>query len=325
MRSYPLTAPALRRLAAGFAAAALIGLTACTPGAAEPAAGTSESPSGVTDLSAQAQLKPTFTADETLRALLPERLRSSGVVRTATSVGLPPINFPGGSSTEVKGLNADLVAAVEQLLGVRFQSENYPSTAAQLLALDSKRIDLTTSTNGDTKARQEKYDFVDILLSRNVLMVKVGNPAGLTSAADVCGRRFGEVKGSFSVLPTLRDVCQKAGRPEPEVSSFEDIPSMQLALASGRIDTYVGSDFNVVWDKSQGKAVDSVALPEAGTLVLGWTVRKGDEGLRDAVLGALRKLHEDGYYAEAFDRWGLSSNRLDPGVNIGAQGTGFNG
>ncbi|TWH70576.1 polar amino acid transport system substrate-binding protein [Micromonospora olivasterospora] len=156
-------------------------------------------------------------------------------------------------------------------------------------------------------------------------MVKAGNPAGLKAAEDVCGRRFGEVKGSFSVLPKLQEVCRKAGRSNPEVSSFEDIPSMQLALVSGRIDTYVGSDFNVVWDKSQGKPVDSVALPEAGTLVLGWTVPKGNDGLRDAVLGALRELQKDGYYAEAFARWGVSDNRLDPGVNIGAQGTGFDG
>ncbi|GAA2709700.1 transporter substrate-binding domain-containing protein [Micromonospora olivasterospora] len=158
-----------------------------------------------------------------------------------------------------------------------------------------------------------------------MLMVKAGNPAGLKAAEDVCGRRFGEVKGSFSVLPKLQEVCRKAGRSNPEVSSFEDIPSMQLALVSGRIDTYVGSDFNVVWDKSQGKPVDSVALPEAGTLVLGWTVPKGNDGLRDAVLGALRELQKDGYYAEAFARWGVSDNRLDPGVNIGAQGTGFDG
>ncbi|RJQ83986.1 transporter substrate-binding domain-containing protein [Amycolatopsis panacis] len=315
------TFPRSRRFAAGLASLVLFGLAGC--GSGEEA--TTAAPAGVTDLSQQAQLQPSFSPDDALRALLPQAVRDSGVVKTATSVGLPPINFPGATAAEVKGLNADLTSAVAQLLGVKFSSEIYPSTAAQLLALDSGRIDLTTSTNGDTKARQAKYDFIDTTLSRNVLMIKSGNPAKIASATDVCGKKFGEVKGSTSVLPKLQKVCQGAGRPAPELSSFDDIPSMQLALISGRIDTYVGSDFNVVWDKSRGKPVDSVALPEAGTLVLGWTLPKGHDGLRDAVLGALQKVRQNGYYAQVFQRWGVAGNLLDPGVNIGAKGTGFGG
>ncbi|MEU6726384.1 transporter substrate-binding domain-containing protein [Nonomuraea wenchangensis] len=321
--------PVTRRLTIGLASLGLAALTACGSGGTTtdagqtPVNGTTPSAGQATNLADQAQLTPTYTADDELRAKLPKNVRDSGVVRTATSVGLPPVNFPGESADEVKGLNADLISAVEQILGVKFESQNYPSTAAQLLALDSKRIDLTTSTNGDTKERQAKYDFIDTLLSRNVLMVKKGNPAAPKSAADVCGKRFGEVKGSTSLLPVLQGVCQKAGREDPVLSSFDDIPSMQLALVSGRIDTYVGSDFNVVWDQSQGKPVDAVQLPEAGTLVLGWTVPKGADGLRDAVLGALRKLEADGYYEQAFARWGLADNKIEPAVNAGHLGTGF--
>ncbi|MEU9886256.1 transporter substrate-binding domain-containing protein [Sphaerisporangium sp. NPDC051011] len=332
MRSSMSVTPRVRRrLIIGLVSFGLAGLTACgssetSVNAGQTGAGKAATPSSqTTSLATQAQLTPHYTPADDLRAKLPKSVLDSGVVRTATSVGLPPINFPGENSNEVKGLNADLVNAVEQLLGVRFESQNYPSTAAQLLALDSKRIDLTTSTNGDTKERQTKYDFIDTLLSRNVLMVKRGNPAAIASAADVCGKRFGEVKGSFSVLAILQGVCRKGGKADPVLSSFEDIPSMQLALVSGRIDTYVGSDFNVVWDQSQGKPVDAVQLPEAGTLVLGWTVPKGADGLRDAVLGALRKLHADGYYDKAFAHWGLSGNELEPGVNIGHLGTGFGG
>ncbi|GAA2709697.1 hypothetical protein ACFY2R_23525 [Micromonospora olivasterospora] len=156
MGSYIFLTPRLgRRLATGFVSAALLGLTACGGSPGGPAASPGTARTGTVDLSAQAQLQPSFPADELLRALLPQSVRDSGVVRTATSVGLPPVNFPGASSTEVKGLNADLIRAVEQLLAVRFQSENYASTASQLLALDSRRIDLTTSTNGDTRASGE--------------------------------------------------------------------------------------------------------------------------------------------------------------------------
>ncbi|MCR1785830.1 transporter substrate-binding domain-containing protein [Nocardioides carbamazepini] len=323
------TAPWSRRSARlGVAVAAVValslGLSACgsddAGGAGSPPSGASE---GTTDLATQPQLVPDFEPDAELVALLPQEIRDAGSVATATSVGLAPINFPGADGDEVKGLNADLIAAVEQLLGLEFDSEIYPSTAAQLLALDSGRVALTTSTNGDTAERQQKYDFVDTLISGNVLLVAAGNPQHIEAATDVCGRAFGEVKGSFSLLSVIQEVCADAGLDEPELSTFDDVPAMQLALTSGRIDTYIGSDFSVVWDQSQGQRVEAVELPEAGDLVLGWTLLKGNDGLRDAVAGALQRLVEDGYYDEAFERWGLTPNKIAPGVNVGDQASGF--
>jgi len=319
--SIPLSYRTSLRL--GVAVVALsLGLSGCGSGD-EKAAGSPSRGDGATDLATQAQLTPDFETDPELVALLPQEIRDAGRIATATSVGLAPINFPGTDGDEVKGLNADLIAAVEQLLGLEFDSENYPSTAAQLLALDSGRVALTTSTNGDTAERQQKYDFIDTLISGNVLLVATGNPQDIKAAADVCGKRFGEVKGSFSLLSLIQEVCAEAGLDEPELSTFDDVPAMQLALTSGRIDTYIGSDFSVVWDQSQGQRVEAVELPEAGDLVLGWTLPKGNDGLRDAVVGALQRLVDDGYYDEAFDRWGLTPNKIAPGVNVGDQASGF--
>lgn len=311
------------RFAAVLAVPVMVVTAAC--GSSDTAASEQSANGGahVPNLADQAQLRPGFAQDDALRALLPDNIRSSGVIRTATSVGLAPLNFPGKTTSEVRGLNPDLVSAVEQLLGVTFESEVFSNTAGQLLALDSGRVQLTTSTNGDTRERQAKYDFIDYVLSTNPLIVKKGNPQSIGSATDVCGKKFGEVKGSTSVLPKLDQACVAAGRPAPSLLAFDDIPTMQLALTSGRIDTYVGSDFTVVWDKSQGVPVEAVPFAEGGSLVLGWTVTKDQPGLRDAIVGALRKLNESRYYADVFDHWGVSAQKLDPGVNVGSVGANF--
>ena len=289
----------------------------------EPANGPAGPETTAVNLVDQEQLEANFEVDDALRALLPDDVRSSGIIRTGTSVGLPPLNFPGSDTSQVRGLNPDLVAGVEQILGVRFESEVYPNTAGQLVALDSGRIQLTTSTNGDTRFRQEKYDFIDYALSTNPLIVKKGNPKAIVTGADVCGLNFGEVKGSTSILPALEQTCTEAGKSNPSLLTFDDIPTMQLALTSGRIDSYVGSDFTVVWDQARGVPIEAVPFDEGGSLVLGWTVTKSEPGIRDAVVGALQKLDEDGYYSSAFERWGVTGQKLDPAVNAGAVAANF--
>jgi polar amino acid transport system substrate-binding protein len=269
-----------------------------------------------TDLTKQTQLTPSFSVNEAARALLPEDIRNAGKMPVAMAVGIAPINFPGSTPEEVRGLTPDLVSAFEQILGVDFETTVFPNTAAQLLAIDSGQVKLTVSTNGDTVERQKKYDFVDYIVSKNSIVVAKGNPAGIKAAIDLCGRAYGEVKGAFSVLPAINAVCEKEGKPTPVLSSFDDAPSMMLALMSRRIDAYAGSTFNTIYQQSQGAQVEDLPLPEAGTLLLGMTVGKDNKAITDAVDAALKVMVADGYYKKALDHWGLGDFAIEPGVNL---------
>jgi len=301
----------LRRSVQGLASAAAVAALSLAVLVA-PAA----SAEGLTDLTKQTQLTPSFKVDDKARALLPEDVRTSGKMPVAMAVGIAPINFPGNTSAEVRGLTPDLVSALEQILGVTFETNVFPSTAAQLLALDSGQVKLTVSTNGDTPERQKKYDFVDYIVSRNSIVVAKGNPAGIAAAKDLCGKAYGEVKGAFSVLPAIAAVCEREKLPAPNLSSFDDAPSMMLALMSRRIDAYAGSTFNTIFQQSQGAQVEDVPLPEAGTLLLGMTVAKQNGGITQAVDAALKVMVADGYYKKALEHWGLGDFAIEPGVNL---------
>lgn len=302
-----------------------LSVTACA--SAGTGQSTSPSPSGsssaMPDFANLPTLKPDFGVDAALQAQLPAAIRSAGKVDIGMSVGLAPINFPGSTPETVRGLNDDLATGLETLFGITFSRHVFPSTASQLLAVQSQQVAFTISTNGDTKEREQSFDFIGYMLATNALMVAKGNPLKITTATDLCGRTYGEVKGGASIYPTLQSICKGAGKPVPTLSSFEDVATMQTALAAGRIDGYAGSDFSTQWQQFQGAPIEAVPMPETGTIVLGMTFPKGDTQLRDAMLAGLKKLQENGFYDRAFARWGLTAIKIDPAVNNGAQGSMF--
>ncbi|MFB9948330.1 transporter substrate-binding domain-containing protein [Rhizobium puerariae] len=300
---------AFRRTIAAYIAFALAPLLVAGAAGAEP----------LVDLTKQTQLQPGFEKNQEVHSLLPEAIRKAGEINVALAVGIAPVNFPGEKPGEVRGLTADLVTGLEQVLGIKFKTTIFPNTASQLLALESGQVDLTVSTNGDTLERQKSFTFVDYILSTNSIVVAKGNPLGIAKALDVCGKVYGEVKGSFSVYGTFEKVCKGAGLPTPTLSSFDDAPSMMLSLASGRVNAYAGSTFNTIYQQSQGVPVEDVPLPEAGELLLGMTVARNDQPIADAVNAALQVLVKNGYYKQALEHWGLGAYAIQPGVNLAAK------
>lgn len=270
----------------------------------------------LTDLTQQSQLSPSFEKNDEIFAMLPAEVQDSGSLDVALANGIAPVNFPGDTAEEVRGLTPDLVSALEQIMGVTFDTTVFPNTASQLLALDSGQIDLTVSTNADSAERQESYTFVDYIRADNSIVVAQGNPLGIETAEDVCGKTYGEVKGAYSIFSTFETVCTEAGLEIPTLSAFDDAPSMMLALISRRIDAYAGSAFNTVYQKSQGVPVDDVPLPEAGFFLLGMTVAKDNGAIAEATAAALSVMVESGYYQEALDQWGLGASAIEPGINL---------
>ncbi|HWU04369.1 MAG TPA: transporter substrate-binding domain-containing protein [Novosphingobium sp.] len=271
---------------------------------------------GVADLSRQAQLVPHFAMEPRIHAMLPADIRAKGRMSVAMSVGIAPVNFPGDTPEEVRGFTPDLAAALAQILGIRFEPTIYPSTASQLLALEAGRVSLAISTNSDTPERQRSYDFIDYLVAQNSLVMQSHDSGRLRDVTQLCGQPFGEVKGAVSLLPEFEALCRSRHLPAPILSSFDDAPSMMLALASRRILCFVGSPFNTVYLRSQGVAVSEALLPEAGRKLLGLTVSRRDPDITRAVMAAMQVLVANGYYRRALDRWGLGPYAMEPGVNL---------
>lgn len=275
------------------------------------------------DLTTQAQLTPDFKVDNTIRGMLPESIQKSGVLRVALSAGNPPLTIPGKEANTVAGMIPDLQSAIAQILGVKVEGSIYPTTASQLLALDSKRVDIAFSTNSDTRKREATYQFIDFFKSNYVLAVLGGKVGVVKSWQDLCGGNYGSVKGSIDIIDQLTSSCRGVGKDAPKVSYFEDVPSLQLAAKSGRIDTFFAPTSYVVWAQASGDKLDKVAPPTPTDTYYGFTVSKDGDEVAKAVLAALEKLVKDGYYKDVLARWKLADGELVPGINIGAKSALF--
>lgn len=317
-RAFTRSRTGRNRIAAALTAGLVVLTSACSSGQDDSSASAAAA-SGEVNLAKQSQLKPAFTKDQKLHDMLPDKVRQSGVVNVALSTGNPPITMPGREQGTVNGLVPDLQTAVSQLLGVKFEGVVYPTTAAQLLAISSGRAEVAWSTNADTRERQQKYDFVDYIKINYVLAIAPRNPKKINETKDVCGKVYGSVKGSIDISDAVAEMCKKNGLDAPEISYLEDVPSMLLALKSGRIDTYLTTDTYVVYERSQGNKIESVPPPMGADTMFGITVSKDNKEMSAAVLAALKKLHEDGWYKKAFDHWGMSEMMVEPALNIGEQ------
>src|SRR5919112_3281384 len=129
---------------------------------------------------------PTLTKDDTIAAMLPDAIKSAGTVRVASGVSFPPMEFFDTDNKTVLGFDADLGAALGQVLGVKFDFQN-TNFDGILGGLNAGRYDLSLTSMIDKKERQATVDFIDYLNSGVTFMVAEGNPKGLKDKLDLCG------------------------------------------------------------------------------------------------------------------------------------------
>ena len=201
----------LRHLSTALAALAVIVAAGCAaPEDDSPAAGGEEPTAEVGELQ----------KDEEAAALLPADIKSAGVVRVASGVSFPPMEYFDTDNKTVLGFDADLGKALGEVLGVefKFQNTNFDGIIGGLKA---GRYDLGLTSMIDKKERQEDVDFVDYLSSGVTFMVPKGNPEGLTEQLDLCGRTVAVEKSATGdiVADDISAECVEAGQARDRRSS----------------------------------------------------------------------------------------------------------
>ena len=168
----------LRRLLWSFAAAALLGLTACVS--------TWETPSPTTSQAAWS------VAPQVQQALAP-----TGVLRVGVYLGSPTSLVRDAKTGQSHGVAFELGHALGQQLGVPVQVVEYPRVAEVIEGLKKSDIDMTF-TNA-TSARAKEVDFTPALIQLE-LGVLVPAKSRIQSFADVdrAGVRLGVSQGSSS-------------------------------------------------------------------------------------------------------------------------------
>ena len=151
------------------------------------------------------------------------------MIKVGTDAAYAPMEFEEGG--KIVGVDPDIAAALGKQLGVQVRVP--VGTFDSLIAALQHRPPATSSCPRmtDTKARQEGLDdkgkktgegvdFVDYFTAGVSLLVKKGNPQGIKSLDDLCGKKVAVQRGT-----TYEDTCQDAGRRSASRTARASSPS----------------------------------------------------------------------------------------------------
>lgn len=250
------------------------------------------------------------TATAPLASLLPKAVRDKGSLAVGSDVAYAPVEFYDKDGKTIIGIDADLAKAIGGQLGVTLKLEN-GTFDGLITSLKSKRIDLIMSSMSDTKKRQAEIDFVDYFTAGTSILVKKGNPQGIKTLDDFCGKTIAIQRGTTQddVAKAQQVKCKTAGK-ELKVLKFDRDTEALLQLKQGRAVADM-NDFPVAAYTTQ-QAPDSYEVVgeqiAAGPYGIG--IRKEDTQIRDALQKAVQALITSGDYKTILDKWKVTQGAV---------------
>lgn len=284
----------------GVAGAMALALAGCSSGSSETAASAAASAPAATAASAPASA-----------LALPQEYVDKGYVSVASDLAYPPLDMTDENGNPT-GFDIDLAYAMGDLFGVEFRVEKQEFDA-MIPALQSGKRDIIMSTMTDNAERQKVLSFVDYYQGGFKLLVAKGNPEGITTILDLCGKNVGIQSGT-----SQRSLIEETAKQCPdgqtiEISEFPSDVDAQNAVRAGKVVADVtdapvavytaqtagnGEYFEVVEDPEFPSGYDSAPV--------GVGILKENTALVEAIQAALTELLNNGTYQALLDQYGLS-------------------
>ena len=148
-----------------------------------------------------------ITVDEAAAELLPADLAEAGSVKVATDAPYAPFEmFKEEGSDELTGVDVDLGHAIGAKLGIDFEFEQQAFDGI-IPALQAGNFDATITAMTSSVERMEVLTFVDYSASGTGILTSAGNPEGIESYLDLCGKDVA-VQAATSQVDLVNDVWQ---------------------------------------------------------------------------------------------------------------------
>lgn len=263
---------------------------------------------------------PTQEADPALRAMLPEAIQESGVVKLATDANYPPCQWFAADGTMV-GYEVDIWNALSQVLGVKLDVESI-DFAGLIPGVQGGRYDVAMECITDRVEREAVVDFVNHSLTYgNAFYYVAGNDKIVADdPKSLCGLKTAGQSGTdfLTRLQAFGEWCAKQGLGAIEIGEYPQQSAVLLALFSGRVD-FALSEGSAVDEIRANNPIDIGTIPDPLEVqdYLGIVVAKENEPLKAALVAGLKELKANGAYDAIFTKWNLTHAALsDFGVNM---------
>ncbi|GAB2811823.1 ABC transporter substrate-binding protein [Actinocorallia aurea] len=254
-----------------------------------------------------------------LFAELPAEQQKAGKIVVGSDIAYAPLEYFDTDGETVLGFDKELADKLGEQLGVTFEFQS-ASFDGLITSLKSNRFDVAISGMSDTKERQAEVDFVDYYVAGAMMLVKKGNPEGLATLADLCGKTIAVQRGTTQegYAQDQSAKCEADGGAKIDILSFDRETEAMLQIKQGRavagLQDYPVATYNA---RESGGAYEVVGEQiEAGPL--GIAVSKDDTALRDAIQKALAAIIDNGEYGKLIEKWEIPAGAVtEAEVNAG--------
>ncbi|AIR91517.1 glutamine ABC transporter substrate-binding protein GlnH [Pseudomonas cremoricolorata] len=212
----------------------------------------------------------------------------------ATDTAFVPFEFKQGN--EYVGFDIDLWAAIAKELGVSYTLKPMDFNGI-IPALQTRNVDAALAGITIKEERKQAIDFSDGYYDSGFLLMVQSDNDSIKGEADIAGKSLAVKSGTSAA-----DYA-KANLKAKDLRQFPNIDNAYLELRTGRVDAAMHDTPNVLYyiktaGEGKVKAVGSQMMAQQ----YGIGFPKGSE-LREPVNAALKKLRENGTYAQIYEKW----------------------
>jgi len=237
-------------------------------------------------------------------------LVSSGSLTFCADISSPPLTFYDQDQKAI-GAEVELGDAIAAKMDLKPVWKNV-AFAGIIPAVQAHQCDAIMSQLYIKPDREKVVDFVPYMFAGNTVLVKAGNPDGITGVDDLCGRKVAVETGTTAadVLAQQSATCQKNGDDPINIAQFNRDTEAQQQLKIGLVDGYgtTVETAGYAMTNQQG-TFDTVGEP-FGKIQTGIATTKDDGQLHDAIGKAFAEVRADGDYDAILKKWELTGDAL---------------
>ncbi|WP_328428615.1 ABC transporter substrate-binding protein [Streptomyces sp. NBC_00443] len=219
----------------------------------------------------------------------------AGQLTTCTHLPYPP--FQSEIDGKVQGFDVALIDLVADDLGVKQTIVDQPFENFKTGgSLNAGSCDLAAAGMTITEERKKNVDFSDPYFEATQAVL-VDKKSGISSFADLKGKKVGA-----QAQTTGEDYAKSKGL---DPVSFESSDAVINGLRTGQVEAVV-IDYPVVqgWLKDKANAAAFEVAEQINTgEQYGFTVKKGNAKLREAINKAIADAKADGTYKKLYEQW----------------------
>jgi polar amino acid transport system substrate-binding protein len=246
----------------------------------------------------------------------PTSLITAGKLVDCVDIEYPPLEyFETSDVTDPNaaiGFDVDAAKAVAKKLGLEITIRN-TGFDALIPDLTAGRCDIVWSGLFISDDRLAVADATPYLATGHVVMVVKGNPQGIKTLDDLCGKTVAiQTSGLVEKVSTETSKhCTDTGKPAIQIQGYAKVADEFQQIVLGRAVAIWETDEAVADWMNRNPDKYEVAFVASQDKTYGIYRQKEHDDIGEAIAAALRALKDDGTLAGIAEQYGLETSKLD--------------